>query len=122
MSGPATNLYAVPPVVTNLDECFFYHVMDLPRYGTTPGYWDLRGHESQYLGEVQLAGKRVLEIGPASGHLSFFMERAGASVVSVEAAEDYDWEFCWDIERLASPELTERLTSHREMMGRLRNS
>ena len=50
--------------------------------------WDLRGHESAYLGGVDLAGKRVLELGPATGYLTFYMERMGAEVVSFEAGFD----------------------------------
>ncbi len=116
------NLFAEPRHVTNLDECFFYHAMDLPNYGSVDGYWDLRGNESQYLANVSLSGKRVLEIGPASGHLSFFMEREGANVVSVEAAENYQWEFFWDMQDRSPAELETKLKAHREMMGRLRNS
>jgi 2-polyprenyl-3-methyl-5-hydroxy-6-metoxy-1,4-benzoquinol methylase len=115
-------LFAQPAVVTDLNECFFYHSMDIPKHGTVEGHWDLRGHESQYLGEVAFAGKRVLEIGPASGHLSFFMEREGAEVVSVDAADEYAWEFFWDIPQLEPTEITKRLASHRDMMRRLKNS
>ena len=32
---------------------------------------------------VNFAGKRVIDIGPASGFLSFHMERAGAQVVCI---------------------------------------
>ena len=53
-----------------------------------PGVWDLRGHESAYLGGVDLAGMRVLELGPATGYLTFYMERMGAEVVSFEAGFD----------------------------------
>ena len=35
-----------------------------------------------------LAGKRVLELGPATGALTFYMERMGAEVVSFEAGFD----------------------------------
>jgi hypothetical protein len=121
-SEGSTKLFAEPRRVTNLDECFFYHAMDLPVHGSVDGYWDLRGNESQYLGEVPFAGKRVLEIGPASGHISFFMERAGAEVISVEAAENYPWEFFWNIPDRAPAELADKLASHREMMNRLRSS
>ena len=119
---PATNLFVEPRVVNDLSECFFYHSMDLPSYGSVEGHWDLRGQETQYLGNVSFAGKRVLEIGPASGHLTFFMEREGAQVVSVEAAEDYHWEFCWEVPDETPAELSEKLTEHRKMMSQLRNS
>ena len=35
--------FATPQVVTDLSECVFYHVMDLPDVGTVGGDWDLRG-------------------------------------------------------------------------------
>ena len=54
----------------------------------SPGAWDLRGHEAAYLGGVDVAGKRVLELGPATGYLTFYMERMGAEVVSFEAGFD----------------------------------
>lgn len=122
LSAVSQNLYAAPRRIDDLNECFFYHAMDLPGYGSVPGVWDLRGHESQYLGNVNLSAQRVLEIGPASGHLAFFMERAGAEVVSVEAAEDYPWEFGWDISERAPEALAPQLAAHRAMMQRLRNS
>jgi hypothetical protein len=37
-----------------------------------------------YLGNVDFRNKRVLEIGPASGFFSFYMEREGAEVISLE--------------------------------------
>jgi hypothetical protein len=38
-----------------------------------------------------MAGKRVLEIGPASGYLTFYMESQGAEVVSVELPPVHVW-------------------------------
>jgi 2-polyprenyl-3-methyl-5-hydroxy-6-metoxy-1,4-benzoquinol methylase len=116
------NLFAAPRAVGRVNDCFFYHSMDIPGHGAVKGHWDLRGHESEYLGDVTFQGNRVLEIGPASGHLSFFMERNGAEVVSVDADDDYEWEFTWDINDEASAELQAKLASHREMMRRLKNS
>ncbi|MDQ1392721.1 MAG: hypothetical protein QOF30_1698 [Acidimicrobiaceae bacterium] len=81
-------LYAAAPPAVDIADCIFYHVMDLPGYGTTSGEWDLRGHEAEYLGQVPLAGKRVLEIGPASGHLTFWMEQQGADVVAYDLGPD----------------------------------
>ncbi len=91
MSSP--ELYAVPRVVESADRCHFYHVMEIPGYGMTQGgHWDLRGGEESYVGHVDLAGKRVLEIGPASGYLTFWMESRGAEVVSVELSPDLAWD------------------------------
>jgi len=40
-SSPA--VFAPPRLVTRLDDCVFYHTMDLPGYGVVGGPWDLRG-------------------------------------------------------------------------------
>jgi hypothetical protein len=87
------DLYAAPRLITEPSECIFYHSMDIPGVGRVEGQWDLRGGEEDYLGRVAFGGKRVLEIGPADGFLSFRMEGMGASVVGYDLSEDYDWDF-----------------------------
>jgi SAM-dependent methyltransferase len=77
-------LYARPRHVPDDAVCHFYHSMTLPKRGEVAGQWDLRGRVDEYLGHVDFRGKRVLEIGPASGFLTFEMERRGAQVVCVE--------------------------------------
>ena len=72
----------------DLTDFVWYHATDLPDGTVLPGVWDLRGHESAYLGGVDLSGKRVLELGPATGYLTFYMERMGAEVVAFEAGFD----------------------------------
>jgi len=71
-------IWAQPRDITDLEDCYFYHTMDIPGFGTVEGEWDLRGKERAYLGNVELAGKRVLELGTASGHLCFSMEKMGS--------------------------------------------
>ncbi len=66
------------------EDCDFYHTMDFGQGDVVPGAWDLRGRERSYLGWVDVAGQRVLEIGPASGHLTRYMEEQGADVVAFE--------------------------------------
>ena len=85
--------YAPPRVVTDMSECLFYHTMDLPEHGTVEGLFDLRAGVDDYLGHVDLRGKRVLEIGTANGYLCFHMERAGAEVVAYDLSEDARWDF-----------------------------
>jgi len=67
--------------------------MEIPGYGLMQGDWDLRQGIDDYLGHAPLAGRRVLEIGPASGFLTFEMEKRGAHVVAVEVPDDYGWDF-----------------------------
>ena len=85
-------VYAPPKTITDLDECYFYHTMDIPEYGHVEGEWDLQGHEFEYLGGVNLDGKRVLELGTASGFLCFYMENQGAEVVAYDLSEEQVWD------------------------------
>lgn len=97
------------------EDCRFYHSIDLPGGEPIDGPWDLRGREQLYLGNVSLAGKRVLEMGPASGYLSFWMEHQGAEVVGMDCGFDRS------IDLLPVPTLhadTRRLRSdHGRMVG-----
>lgn len=68
--------------VESQEECWFYHCMDLPDgESIESGTWDMRGKAADYFGKVDLRGKSVLDIGTASGFLSFSAEQLGASRV-----------------------------------------
>src|SRR5215472_2526501 len=87
-------IFAAPLKVDDVADCYFYHTMELPGHGIIEGQdWDLRGRVDEYLGKVDFDGKRVLEIGPASGFLTFEMEKRGADVVSVEVTAEHGWDF-----------------------------
>lgn len=102
----AEHLFATPRHIEDASQCHFYHVMDIPGYGLTKtAQWDLRGNEDVYLGGLDLRGKRILEIGPASGYLTFYMESRGAEVVAVELSPDIDWDIVPDC-RVDLEELT----------------
>jgi SAM-dependent methyltransferase len=88
MSG----LFAAPRLVESADDCYFYHSMEIPGHGTVVGDWDLRGREEEYLGATRFDGRRVLEVGPASGFLTMHMERCGARVVAVELPDGGAWD------------------------------
>lgn len=94
MSGGAAlpDLYVEPREVTDLGECSFYHTMDIPGVGPVKGPWDLRPGVDAYLGRIDLAAKRVLELGTADGYLTFHMERQGAEVVSFDLSETDSWD------------------------------
>jgi O-methyltransferase len=68
----------------NFDECYIHHWFDLPDGTTVPGNWDLRARWRDYFGNINVAGERVLELGPASGFLSLKMEQMGAQVTALE--------------------------------------
>jgi SAM-dependent methyltransferase len=84
--------YFQPRWVDSPAECDFYQVMDLPGLGRVGGQWDLRPTVDEYLGRFDFSQKRVLDIGAASGFLTFEMERRGASVVSFDIGEGQDWD------------------------------
>jgi len=85
-------IYATPKTVTELSQCAFYHTMQIPGYGLVDGQWDLREGAERYLGHVDFAGKRVLELGKASGFLTFHMEGQGAEVIAYDLSEHDDWD------------------------------
>lgn len=88
LQQPDTIGFANPRRGLKLSDCQFYHTMDVPGMGTIQGFeggnWDLRGVIGEMLKHATLDKKRVLEIGPASGLLTFEMERRGAQVVAIE--------------------------------------
>ena len=79
---------ASPRFVDSLDDCFFYHTIELPEFGLVHGQWDLRGRFDDYVSKVSVAGKSVLDVGTATGFLSFESEQHGASrVVSFDLGD-----------------------------------
>lgn len=87
-----SSLFAEPLPVSGPQECRFYHTLDLPVSGVQQGSWDLRGRFDEYTAHVPLAGMRVIDVGTASGFLSFEAEKRGADVVSVEASDLSRWQ------------------------------
>ncbi len=111
-------IFAVPLKVEDVADCHFYHTMEVPGHGLMNGEWDLRGGVDDYLGRVAFAGQRVLEIGPASGFLTFEMEKRGAEVVSVEVTAEHGWDFV----PYPASKLEEVFGPRRMVMQRLKNS
>lgn len=81
MKEPEAITFAEPRIIESLSDCFFYHTMTLPGFGEVRGHWDLRGRFNDYIGKVDVSGKSVIDIGTATGFLSFESERNGASQV-----------------------------------------
>lgn len=83
-SDEPNSIFETPRIIDNLDDCYFYHTMNLPGFGLIRAHWDLRGRFDEYIGGVEVAGKSVLDIGAATGFLSFEAEKRGARVVSFD--------------------------------------
>ena len=62
--------------------------MELPGFGEVRGQWDLRGRFDDYVGAVNLTGKNVIDVGSATGFLSFEAEkRLAARVLSFDIGD-----------------------------------
>ena len=88
-------IFAKPPSDSiSLKDCIFYHVIDIPGLSEqTKGTWDLRKGVDEYLGHVDFKNKTVLELGPASGYLTFYIEKMGGDVTSIDLDhQKYNWD------------------------------
>lgn len=91
---PRDPLLAPARFIERLEDCFFYHAMELPGFGLVPAHWDLRGRFDEYVGGIDLRGKSVLDVGTATGFLSFEAEKRGASrVVSFDQRDGAEQTF-----------------------------
>ena len=87
-------MFADPPdPIPSLEDCRFYHSIDLPGLGEQIGAWDLRGGYDEYFGRHDFTGERVLDIGTATGALAFEMERRGSrEVVAFDLADGLNYD------------------------------
>jgi len=69
----------------------FYHTIDAGGK-TYDGPWDLRGREKEYLGSTDFGGRKVLDVGVASGGLSFYIEGQGGNVTGYDLSPEQDWD------------------------------
>src|SRR6266849_6170122 len=87
-------ILAQPRHLESPSDCFFYHTMDLPGFGEVRGHWDLRGRFNEYIGRVDLTDKSVIDVGAATGFLSFAAEKSGAArVLSFDIADPGQQDF-----------------------------
>jgi SAM-dependent methyltransferase len=90
--------------------------MEVPGHGLVKAEWDLRPKIDDYLGNVDFRGKRALDVGAASGYLSFHMEQRGAEVVS--------YDLCPEIKFEAAPSrygYRRHIEAYREYIRRINN-
>jgi len=83
--------YVEPRTNISPEDCNFYHAMDIPGLGEVGREWDLRDNIDNYLGNQDLTGKRVLDVGTASGYLTFEMEKRGGDMVSFDMETGRQW-------------------------------
>lgn len=110
-------VWSEPRNISDISDCYFYHTMDIPKHGTVHGEWDLRGREKAYLGNLSFHGKRVLDVGTASGHLCFTMEKMGAEVVAYDLSDEQEW----DIVPYAGYDYGKQISQRKEHIRRINN-
>lgn len=110
--------FASPPSrCPALNECYFYHTTAIPGHGVVEGEWDLAPGINAYLGNVDVEGKTVLDVGAATGFLSFDMERRGAKVISYDLSPAQ----AWDIVPLAGIDAAEHARVRKAHIGAINN-
>lgn len=110
--------FAAPPLrPPSLDACYFYHTTAIPGHGTVEGEWDLAAGIDAYLGHVSFAGKSVLDVGAATGFLSFHIEQAGGAVISYDLSEAQ----AWDIVPLSGIDAAEHARVRKAHIGAINN-
>lgn len=75
-----------------LEHYYWYHAVDLGGGLVTPGDYDYRAQLGAFGLPADLTGKRVLDVGSATGYFAFEFERRGAEVVSVELPSLDKWD------------------------------
>ena len=69
----------------SLEDCEWYHIMEIPGVeGLTNGVFDCREDIDNIFGNLDFNGKKVLNLGPSTGYLSYEAERRGADVTSID--------------------------------------
>lgn len=86
------SFYEKPRKINEINECYFYHSIELPHYGLIKGQWDLRKNIDSYIGKVEVKGKTFFDIGTANGFICFEMEKRGALVTCYDLSEKDDWD------------------------------
>ena len=77
-------MYITPKKNIDINDCRFYHTFNFDGKDKINAKWDLTNCIDDYLSNFDFKGKRVIDIGSASGYLSFEMEKKGADVVSFD--------------------------------------
>lgn len=75
-----------------IEDCIFYHSFKMPDGQIIHGNWDLTECVEEYLGKIDYSKKRIIDIGAASGYLSFYMEQKGADVTSFDMPDGSYWD------------------------------
>jgi tRNA (mo5U34)-methyltransferase len=80
----------------DVSRFYWYHTIDLGNGLVTPGDYDFRADVPLLHFPEDLRGKKVLDVGSATGFFAFELEKRGAEVVSVELPSLKEWDMPLD--------------------------
>ncbi len=114
------HLFAPERIVEDINECEFYHSVELPGHGLKGVGWDLRACADSYLGvpKVQYKNKTVLELGTANGFLCNHMEKMGADVIAYDLHPNLEW----DIVPFAQYDYKATIKDQQKIVERINNA
>ena len=93
-AAPDSGVTELDPAAAIASVSRWYHCIDIPPAGSTPGLFDLRPVVDR-LPWPDVRGRRCLDVGTADGFLAFELERRGAAqvmAVDITTHERWDWE------------------------------
>jgi hypothetical protein len=64
-------LYGPTRHIAHIDECYFYHVMEIPGHGVVGNEWDLRDGVVDYLGRVPFKVAAYSKLDPRTAFSPF---------------------------------------------------
>lgn len=85
-------MFIEPKKNIKIEDCIFYHSFKMPDGQIIHGNWDLTECVEEYLGKINYNKKRIIDIGAASGYLSFYVEQKGAEVISFDMPDGSYWD------------------------------
>lgn len=101
-------------------NCAFYHVQEIPGLKKpTEGSFDLRKNIDLFLGSCNFKNKKVLELGPASGFITFYLENKGAKMTCIDLSIKKDK---WDTIPHANKNWVKIQTQFMKELSKVRNA
>ena len=85
-------MYINPQKNIKINDCHFYHSFLFPDGTEIKGDWDLTQCVKEYLLNFNFNKTKVIDVGSASGFLSFYMESMGADVTSFDMPDGSYWD------------------------------
>ena len=101
-------------------NCSFYTVQEIPGIiKPTKGPFDLRKNINKLLGNCNFKNKKILELGPASGYITFYLESLGAKMTCIDLSIKKDK---WDTVPHANKDWKKKQIQGMKELSKVRNA